>query len=200
MEKKEIQEQRMRGYFIQATKQILKGEGIRSVNVRNIADHAGYSYATLYNYFKDVKDLVFECVVDFQEECAEFVAAETKNSPRGIEKIKSIAKSYMKYFVQYPGIFDIFFLERINEISNKRSNVELIYTLLDRLSADEWDYCVDNNIVSAETAVIVKDQIHYVVTGILLFYMNRRHPDSYDKFMELSEIQLDTIFSGLHCL
>ena len=53
MEKKEIQEQRMRGYFIQATKEIIKGEGIKSVSVRNIADRAGYSYATLYNYFKD---------------------------------------------------------------------------------------------------------------------------------------------------
>ena len=196
MEKKEIQEQRMKGYFIQATKQILKGEGIKSVNVRNIADHAGYSYATLYNYFKDVKDLIFECVVDFQDECAEFVVAETKNSPRGIEKIKSIAKSYMKYFVQYPGIFDLFFLERITDISNKRSNIELIYTLLDRLSADEWDYCISNTIVSAETADIVKDQIHYVVTGILLFYMNRRYPDSYDKFMELTEIQLDAILGN----
>ena len=55
----------MRGYFIQAAKEILKGEGLESMSVRNIADQAGYSYATLYNYFKDVKDLILECIKDF---------------------------------------------------------------------------------------------------------------------------------------
>ena len=49
MKNKEIQEKRMRDYFIQATREILKGEGIESISVRNIADRAGYSYATLYN-------------------------------------------------------------------------------------------------------------------------------------------------------
>jgi len=86
VERKEIQEQRMKGYFIQATKDILKGEGLRAISVRNIADRAGYSYATLYNYFSDVKDLIFECVKDFQDEAREFIAAETKNSEPGLDK------------------------------------------------------------------------------------------------------------------
>ncbi len=34
---KQIQEERIKGYFIEATKKILKGEGLRSVNVRNIS-------------------------------------------------------------------------------------------------------------------------------------------------------------------
>jgi AcrR family transcriptional regulator len=105
MSNKEIQEQRMRGYFIQATKEILRGEGLRNVSVRNIAERAGYSYATLYNYFKDIKDLIFECVKDFQAECEDHVRRETKNSARGKEKIEAIVKAYVKYFVQYPGIF-----------------------------------------------------------------------------------------------
>ena len=65
MKNKELQEKRMKGYFIQATKDILKGEGLKGISVRNIADQAGYSYATLYNYFKDINDLVFVCVNDF---------------------------------------------------------------------------------------------------------------------------------------
>ncbi|MBN2263533.1 MAG: TetR/AcrR family transcriptional regulator, partial [Prolixibacteraceae bacterium] len=66
MKNKQIQEERMKGYFVQAAKDILKSEGIKAISVRNIADRAGYSYTTLYNYFKDVNDLVFECVNDFQ--------------------------------------------------------------------------------------------------------------------------------------
>lgn len=195
MEKKEIQEQRMKGYFIQATKEIIKGEGIKSVSVRNIADRAGYSYATLYNYFKDIKDLIFECVKDFQVECVEFVARETKNYPHGIKKVKSHIKSYVKYFVQYPGIFELFFLERISDISNKQSNIQLIHSFIDRIYSDEWNYCIDNKIIKAENHEIIKDQIRYVVTGLLLFYINRLYPHSYNNFMEIIDIQLDNILS-----
>ena len=193
MEKKEIQEQRMKGYFIQAAKEILRGEGLKVASVRNIADKAGYSYATLYNYFKDVKDLIFECVKDFQDECADFVISETKNCPRGIEKVKSIVKSYIKYFVQYPGIFELFFLERIIYLSHKQANIDLIYTFLDRICFDEWNYCIEKKIIKAEEAEIMKDQIRYIVTGLLLFYINRRHPDTYKEFTETTDIQLNSI-------
>lgn len=103
MGNKEIQEQRMKGYFIEASKDILKGEGLKSISVRNIAERAGYSYATLYNYFSDVKDLIFECVVDFQEECESFIKAETKKSQPGLEKIKSCRKSLYEIFHTIPG-------------------------------------------------------------------------------------------------
>ena len=41
MQKKEIQEQRIKGYFIEAAKEMLKGEGLKSISVRNIAERAG---------------------------------------------------------------------------------------------------------------------------------------------------------------
>ena len=110
MDRKEIQEQRIRGYFIEATREMLKGEGLRSINVRAVAERAGYSYATLYNYFKDIKELVFICVKGFQEEAEAIIAAETSSVPQGKEKIRAIMKSYLKYFVQYPFISQIVFL------------------------------------------------------------------------------------------
>ena len=60
MEKKEIQEQRMRQYFIDAAKEIIKGEGLKCISTRNVSDRAGYSYATMYNYFKNINDLIYE--------------------------------------------------------------------------------------------------------------------------------------------
>ena len=54
MKNKDVQEMRMKNYFIQATKEILKSEGIKHVSVRSVADRAGYSYTTMYNYFKEI--------------------------------------------------------------------------------------------------------------------------------------------------
>ena len=196
MEKKQIQEQRIKSYFIQATKEILKGEGLKCISVRNIADKAGYSYATLYNYFKDVQELIFECVKDFQDECEEIVGIETEKIPEGKDKIKAITKSYIKFFVQYPGIFDLFFLEKISDIGSKQPTIELIRTFLDRLCLDEWDYCVSQKLFTFEEAELVKIEINYVVTGLLLFYNNRIYPDSYKKFIDITDIQLNRILEN----
>jgi len=193
MGNKEIQERRMKSYFIQATKEILKGEGLKCISVRNVAERAGYSYATLYNYFKDVKDLIFECVVDFQEECEEFVKVETESSPSGSEKIKAIAKAYIKYFIQYPGIFELFFLEKTNELAHKQPTIMLIYSFLDKLSENEWDFCIKTEIMNAETAAVMRDTMHYTVIGMLLFYLNRRQPVTYKEFTKRVETQLNTI-------
>jgi len=193
VDRKEIQEQRMKGYFIQATKDILKGEGLRAVSVRNIADRAGYSYATLYNYFSDVKDLVFECVKDFQDEAEEFIKLETNNVKPGLKKIKSIAQAYMKYFVQYPGIFELFYIEKTSDVAKKQNTIELIYSFLDRLLQDDWQYCIDQGIVSGDEAKMKGQQLQYSVLGMLLLYITRKHPASYAEFMKISGKQIDGI-------
>ena len=193
MDKKQLQEERVRGYFIQAAKELLKGEGLRSISVRNIADRAGYSYATLYNYFADVKDLIFLCVREFQEECREFVGTESDKSARGKEKIKAMTKAYMKYFIQYPGTFELFFLERFQSIANKQHTADLICNFLDRLCSDEWEYCINRKIVTAGDAEIIKKALQYESAGLLLFYLNRRHPASYTECMKIADTQIDRL-------
>ena len=190
---KEIQEQRMKNYFIQATKEILKGEGLRAVSVRNVADRAGYSYATLYNYFKDIKDLIFECVKDFQEEGEEFVTAEVRTSTHGMEKIKSITKAYMKYFIQYPGIFELFYIEKTINLVNKQPTIDLINTFLDRLCTEEWEYLIKNKILKKKDADIIKSKLRYLVPGILLLYLTRGNPATYKEFINITNEQLDDI-------
>lgn len=190
-----IQEERMKSYFVEATKTILKGEGLKAVNVRNIAKEAGYSYATLYNYFKDVKELVFECAKDFESECTEIVKAETKKSERGIAKIKSISKSYIKYFVQYPGIFELFFLERITDLGHKNPTINLVYFLLDNLCEDEWNYCIEQKIWSKKDVEIKKELLRNGLAGSLLFYLNRHMPQNYNEFVEITNRQIEEIVS-----
>jgi AcrR family transcriptional regulator len=140
MKNKEIQEKRMKEYFIQATKDILRGEGLKSLSVRNIADQAGYSYATLYNYFKDVNDLVFLCINDFQEECKLFVKNQTKKRPKGIDKVKATILAYMNYFTEYPGIFDLFYLAKVGDFVNKQSTINVIGNSLNNVCEAEWKY------------------------------------------------------------
>lgn len=198
MKNKELQEQRMKGYFIQATKELLKGEGLKSINVRSIADQAGYSFATLYNYFKDVKELVFLCVNDFQEECTSEIVQKTGNIPQGTERIRAITKEYILYFVQYPSIFNLFFIEKLGDIGQKQPAANLIFTFLDRLCADDWEYCLNKRNGKLEDIELAKQQLKFASCGMLLYYMNRIQPASYQEFTATVDNQIDSILNRVY--
>lgn len=193
MVNREIQEQRMRGYFIQATKEILKGEGFKAISVRNIAERAGYSYATLYNYFKDVRELIFECVIDFQQECRVFVADQVGILPPGPDRIKASMLGYVKFFLEYPGVFDLFFLEKANGIEGKRATCQKIYDFPADLCADDWAFCLKENVYSAAQIERKKAQTVYVSAGLMLFFLNRRIPADYILFINTLERQLEAV-------
>jgi len=189
MDNKQIQEQRMKGYFIQATKEILKAEGLKSISVRNIADRAGYSYATLYNYFKDIKDLIFLCVKDFQSEIETSVFEKTTGIVPGKQRLKLISMGYLNYFLEYPGIFELFYLERISDISSNTEATQLIVSFLNRLCDEDWNTIEpDNNLRNLR-----KSELDYTITGLLLFYLNRREPTSYQEFIDRANRQLEFI-------
>lgn len=193
MKNKELQEKRMRDYFIQATKEILKAEGLKGVSVRNVADKAGYSYATMYNYFKDINELIFLCVSDFQDECISFIAYQTKESVRGLEKISMIVVSYIKYFMEYPGIFELFYLEKVGDFGHNQEIINKIARSLPEACEAEWNYCIENKLVAKERAASVSSRLRYTVVGLLLFYLNRRTPGDYQEFLNEAKKQIDDV-------
>jgi AcrR family transcriptional regulator len=197
MGNKEIQEQRIRGYFVQATREILKSEGLKSVSARNIAQKAGYSYATIYNYFRDVKDLIFECVKDFQDEAEGIIRSQLKNEPAGIARIKGITNAYTRYFVEYPGIFELFFIEKVYDLAGKQPTINLINSFLERLCEDDWNYLVTKKLIKETDATSAKAKLLITTTGILLLYLHRQYPMDYKEFTERSSWEINEILDGL---
>lgn len=194
MQNKKIQEQRTRGYFINAAKEILKAEGLNCISVRNIADKAGYSYATLYNYFKDLKDLIFECVKEFQTECETTIKAKMKKHPAGLHRIRAISECYIQYFVEYPGIFELFFIESTSELVSKQNTIELIVNFLDHLCDADWEHAIINNQTTLLNANQMKKQLKFVTSGMLLLYLQRNYPSDYDDFLKETKNQFNIIF------
>jgi AcrR family transcriptional regulator len=193
MDRKKIQEARMKGYFLQATREILRSEGLKNISVRNIADKAGYSYATLYNYFKDVKDLVFECVKDFQQEAREFIDDQVKDADAGIDRIKAVHLAYFKYFVQYPGIFELFYMEKTTDLAHQQPTIAMIHNFVDTLTEKDWQMAVAQNKIEKEGAELLQEQIKFFIVGLLTSYINRRMDTEYTTIMAIAEKHLSYI-------
>ncbi len=193
MKNKAIQEKRMKAYFLAAAKEIIKGEGIKALSVRNIAERAGYSYTTLYNYFKDVNELIFLCVSDFQEECNQFAASKVGDLPFGKDRLKAKIKGYLGFFVEYPSIFELYFLERVGDFGNRQTIIDTISHSLEKACKEEWEYCIAHGIIRKEDASQVMMQLNNIVVGLLVLYINRLTPVTYIDFIDRSQKMIDSI-------
>lgn len=186
----------MKGYFLQATKDLLKAEGLKSVSVRTIAERAGYSYATMYSYFRDINDLVFLCVRDFYEECRLHVLERPKKKEKGLDSLRSAIRAYVDFFIQYPGIFDLFFIEDIGSFKDKKTIVDLVSFSIDGICEEEWNYCMSHGLIAADHIGALRSQVRSQVYGLLMLYLKRRMPPSYAEFIQQLNNTFDAILVG----
>jgi AcrR family transcriptional regulator len=184
MDRKAVQEDRIRSYFITAAKELIRAEGIAVVSTRNVAERAGYSYATLYNYFKDIRDLIFSCAEDFMNECKEFVEEYAGHAAAGADRIKAISESYAKFFIQYPGIFELLYFQKPSDIATKRSDLENITKLFDSLAESDWKVFQSEEGGGEEQKVDARIIHKLALHGLLMFYLNRRTTVDYKRLVK----------------
>ncbi|MBS4535646.1 TetR/AcrR family transcriptional regulator [Clostridium sp. D2Q-14] len=194
MNKKEIQRQRIMNYFIKAAKKIILEEGIKNVTVRKVADIAGYSYATIYNYFKDLDTLILYCINDFLEDCYEYVQTQ-KHPNNDIDKIKSLINSYIEYFLKYPQSFQVIFIEDISvelpeEIVNNVLNPRVAILL-----SEEFNNYAKKSKISNKNIDFIKELVSNYIHGKLLFYIKRGINQNHKEFIKDINDELNYILS-----
>ncbi|WP_027338913.1 TetR/AcrR family transcriptional regulator [Halonatronum saccharophilum] len=173
MDRKEIQQQRMRGYFIEAAKQIVKEEGVGNLTVKKVAHLAGYAPGTLYNYFTDLNQLLFYCVVDFFDDCKKELLKEMKKYSTPKEKSINLAKVYAQFFIENPKIYQLLFLEDLG-IPPKEIIAEDYLPEVVKSSARNLEEYAKEKGISKEEVDILLGLIANSIHGNLLFFIKGR--------------------------
>jgi len=181
---KDLQDSRMRGYFIAATRNLLKSEGLKAVSVRSVAEQAGYSFATIYNYFRDINELIFVCVEDFQTECRAYAESKIKPESPAAEKIINASMGYAEYFTEYPGIFELFYLERMIGSGYHPRISEIIAGSYQNATQKAWEGAAEAFSLSPLRMEYMQPLVRDTIVCALLFYLNRRVPAEYHLFRE----------------
>ena len=104
-----LRQRRIMGYFIEAADAIIKEEGIDALTIRKVADKAGYTSATLYNYFDNLNHLLFLAsmnhIVAYNNEIERRVAS-CNNS---VEIYLTICECFCEYSFKEPEIYNLLF-------------------------------------------------------------------------------------------
>lgn len=108
-DKKSIKRQRIKTYFLDAAKEIIIGEGYEKVSVRRVADMAGYSYATIYNYFTDLNELMREVKKVMIADLFQELQGKLHRTAYDMDELKKGLRIYIEYYFGNPNVFKFFY-------------------------------------------------------------------------------------------
>ena len=115
MAKKEIQRQRMMRYMIDAAKTIIEQEGADEITVRKVSDIAGYSYATLYNYFADLNELLWYVAADYLDEMIQVITLAEKKSRGKPTLLNDVYRDYVSFYLNKPSVYRFAFFQQLGD-------------------------------------------------------------------------------------
>jgi AcrR family transcriptional regulator len=114
--KKEIQRARMWRYFLDAATEVIVEDGIDHFTIRKIADKAGYTSSTAYNYFKDLTHLKFFAAMRFTKDYIEELPVYLNKGNNTIEKWLYSWECFCKYSFEQPKIYSVIFMDNLGSV------------------------------------------------------------------------------------
>ena len=106
-----IQKERTKRYFIDAAKELINEIGIENLSVRKVGTKAGFSYATIYNYFKDLNTLLSFVALDYLDDVYKYLLCFTDDSLSAVDQVKVYSKEYVNFMDNNKDIFRLVFVE-----------------------------------------------------------------------------------------
>ncbi|MVT11282.1 TetR/AcrR family transcriptional regulator [Chitinophaga tropicalis] len=110
-DRKEREKQEMRKLIIDAAMEMFIEVGYDKTSIRSIADKIEYSPATIYLYYKDKDELLYEVQGEaFDRLHKHFLKEVTAADP--LERLEQLLAAYMTFGLKHPDLYDLMFILR----------------------------------------------------------------------------------------
>lgn len=103
-------------YFVEATTEIIEQEGIDQVTARKVADRAGFTSSTVYNYFQELSHLTFFSAMRFTKSYIEDLPHYMNRGTNTIEKWLYGWVCFCKHSFKNPKIYSVLFINHLGSI------------------------------------------------------------------------------------
>src|SRR6218665_2883544 len=108
-ERKEREKAEMKRLIMDAARKLFIEQGFEKTSIRNIADEIEYSPGTIYLYYKDESELLFDLHQEsFQKLIEQFQRVLNIRDP--FERLITMGRYYMQYGFENPELYELMFL------------------------------------------------------------------------------------------
>ncbi|SEQ46612.1 transcriptional regulator, TetR family [Virgibacillus subterraneus] len=212
VKRKEIQTARMWRFFLDATSELIEEKGLHHITIREIADRAGYTSSTVYNYFRDLSHLKFFAVMRDTDKYLKDLPNYMEKGNNTIEKWLYAWECFCKHSFQLPEVYSLLYIENLGTIPEElMQNYYQVYANeLINLSEEVQSIITHHNIATRsslyiqsarEEGFIHEEDIEYIAdttmliwTGMLTNLLNLRRNVSKE---EAAKQTMDYVYKSI---
>ncbi|MFT8872767.1 MAG: helix-turn-helix domain-containing protein [Sporolactobacillus sp.] len=132
MDNKALKTTRMWHYFVDAAVEIIEEEGMEAVTIRKVADRAGYTSATIYNYFDEFSNLIFFASMRYLKEYTKELSYYMDHGNNSLEKYLKTWECFCKHSFRRPQIYKALFISDLG--SHPKALLETYY----QMNSNDW--------------------------------------------------------------
>lgn len=181
----------MRDLIRAAALKMFLEDGYAKTSIRRIADAIEYSPGTIYLYYKDKDELLYEVQGLAYGKLFDAFKVEA-NSPDPLEKLHQLGKSYIKFGLNNPELYDLMFIIRsptnVDEKIHKDNGAGCLNYLVDCLSE-----CMDRKLLRFTDLQMATLQIWSTVHGLVSLNLRCRLKIMFESEDEVSEVLFRTV-------
>ncbi|WP_158797906.1 TetR/AcrR family transcriptional regulator [Pedobacter sp. L105] len=164
-ERKEREKVEKKQMIMAAALKMFLEEGYAKTSIRNIADAIEYSPGTIYLYYKDKDELLYDVQGQAYIQLLEvFKKKATSKDP--LKRLRQIGKTYISFGLTNPELYDLMFIIRaptnVNEQTHKDHGKKSFDYLIDCLNE-----CMAKNLVRIQDATLGSLQMWATVHGLV---------------------------------
>ena len=182
-EKNDLKTQRVKGYFLEAAKEIILTEGAESISARKVAEIAGYSYATIYNYFKDIDELLGQTKALMVTDIMKYMRVTMDFTPNNIEDMTRLFAAYTQYYLDHPHIFRFFYFYRLSDAEALKERYDF-----NAAWASSFRFLIKEGRINESNVEDCAKSILYSVHGLLALYFSGNGLTKESLFADLEKI------------
>ena len=172
-DKKKLKAERVKQFFAETAKEMIIKEGVSSISVRKVADLAAYSYATMYNHFKNLDELLWYTRNIMIGDIVEHIKENNRTEIRDVESIKKLFKTYVDYFIEYPNVFEFLFFHHLDKSGKKVTSIAQEIDF-DEMHKATFKYFVLSGKLNIKELEIITKTLVFSIQGMLMTYISNK--------------------------
>lgn len=166
-ERRALQKQELRGLILATAAELFLEHGYDHFSMRQVAERIGYSATTIYLYFENKDDLLFEVVSDGWQRFSDELLAAAAATDDPLERLQVLGRVYVSFGLNNPAVYGLMFVQRTDflmheNLHSKGKPIDLFDVLCDAVQA-----AIDAGIFPPGNVVGYSDAIWASAHGIV---------------------------------
>ncbi len=168
--KQSLKSAQVQAHFVEAARALILREGVEALTIRRIAAEAGYTFASLYNHFEKLDELLWRTRFRMIDDLAQYLASAGRLDAASTEDIVGVFLSYADYFIERPHAYRFIYFHRLDAKHKPPGMADAGDPLADRLFRT-FSYLYAQGLRSAEELAALSKAIRFGVQGVLTLYL-----------------------------